>query len=185
MLAKWNRSVNLTAFDLDSPTDDAIDRLIVEPVAAAAHTLPGDRLAVDIGSGGGSPAIPLKLVLPDLHMVLVESRTRKCAFLREAIRELGLKDTTIECRRAETLTERADLRERVDLLTLRAVRADVRLWQTFQGLLRSTGRVFWFGVRGSSIPATMVAKSTHALHHSRATVTVIGRLVPPPDSLSA
>ena len=175
LLGKWNRRVNLTAFDLDVPTDDAVDRLIVEPVAAAVHVLPTDRLVVDIGSGGGSPAIPLKIAVPWLRMVLVESKTRKGAFLREAIRELALLDMTVETGRAENLPERADLRECVDIVTLRAVRADRRLWQTFQALLRPHGRMFWFGERDSSIPLTMVKQATHTLHDSNATLTVIGR----------
>ena len=45
---------------------------------------------MDIGSGGGSPAIPLKLALPHLHLTMVEAKVRKSAFLREASRQLEL-----------------------------------------------------------------------------------------------
>ena len=49
-----------------------------------------DALWFDIGSGGGSPAIPLKLARPTLPLPMVESKTRKAVFLREAVRALGL-----------------------------------------------------------------------------------------------
>ena len=45
---------------------------------------------MDVGSGGGSPAIPLKLAVPRLSLTMVEAKARKSAFLREAIRHLGL-----------------------------------------------------------------------------------------------
>ena len=65
LLAQWNAKVNLTAFKL-SPggEDEAVDRLLLEPVAAAKYLPPGAKRLLDAGSGGGSPAIPLKLVSP-------------------------------------------------------------------------------------------------------------------------
>lgn len=152
LLARWNRRINLTAFDLDRPTDEAIDRLIVEPLAAARHVVAADRLAVDVGSGGGSPALPLKVALPRLRMVLVESKVRKAAFLAEAIRVLGLADVEIENRRLEELLARADLHEAADLVTVRAVRPDRRLWMAVQAFLRPGGRVFWFCSEGQTAP---------------------------------
>src|SRR5687768_4798862 len=82
LLLKWNARINLTA--LTEP-DEAIDRLLLEPVAAARY-LPGGARLVDLGSGGGSPAIPLALTLHSPRLVMVESRARKAAFLREAAR---------------------------------------------------------------------------------------------------
>jgi 16S rRNA (guanine527-N7)-methyltransferase len=145
LLARWNRRINLTALPVDPATDAAIDRLIIEPLVAARRVRPDDRLVVDIGSGGGSPAFPLKIAVPSLQMVLVESRTRKSAFLREAVRRLGLHDVSVETCRAETLAASLALLGRVDLVTLRAVKAEPRLWSVVASLLRPCGRVFWFG----------------------------------------
>ena len=102
LLEFWNEKVNLTAFSLKDAPDEAIDRLLIEPLVAARHLHgshgrtctaphlgPHPRL-LDIGSGGGSPAIPLKIAIPSLHLVMVESKTRKSAFLREAVRHLNL-----------------------------------------------------------------------------------------------
>ncbi len=143
LLARWNRRINLTAFDLDRPSDDAIDRLIVEPVAAARTIRPTDRLAIDIGSGGGSPALPLKLLSPGLRMVLVESRERKSSFLREAARQLAVGDVTVETVRL-TADGLAGWNGDADVVTMRAVRADVDMWRGIDRLLNPAGRVVWF-----------------------------------------
>src|SRR5688572_28163926 len=70
VLRRWNAKVNLTAL---TDTDEAIDRLLLEPVAAARYLEQGSRL-IDLGSGGGSPAIPLALALRSPQLVMVESR---------------------------------------------------------------------------------------------------------------
>ena len=82
VLSHWNRKINLTAL---SDPDEAVDRLLLEPIAAATH-LPHHAALVDLGSGGGSPAIPLALATNAANLVMVESRVRKAAFLREALR---------------------------------------------------------------------------------------------------
>ena len=91
LLSRWNRKINLTA--LDNP-DEAIDRLLLEPVVAARHLRAPDLRLMDIGSGGGSPAIPMKLAAPGIGLTMVEVKARKSAFLREAIRHLALAGTT-------------------------------------------------------------------------------------------
>lgn len=151
LLAKWNRRINLTAFDLDTPTDSAIDRLIVEALDAARYITSSDHLMIDIGSGGGSPAIPIKIIAPWLRVVMVESKTRKAAFLREAIRQLGLTGIEVDARRAEELLARTDVTQAADLITLRAVRLDKKLHQTIARMLRPTGRLILFGSGGPEV----------------------------------
>src|SRR5690349_21695791 len=59
LLARWNHTINLTGFELDRLSDAALGRLFVEPLAAARYFPEGPISWVDIGSGGGSPAIPV------------------------------------------------------------------------------------------------------------------------------
>ncbi len=66
---------------------------------------------MDVGSGGGSPAIPLKLAVPRLRLTMVEAKARKSAFLREAVRHLGLEQRSVETARYEELLARPDLHE--------------------------------------------------------------------------
>jgi 16S rRNA (guanine527-N7)-methyltransferase len=141
LLARWNRKINLTS--LDDP-DEAIDRLLLEPILAARH-LPGtDLKLMDVGSGGGSPAIPLKLASPLASLTMVEVKARKSAFLREAIRTLELSDTTVETSRYEELLTRPELHESVNVLSLRAVRVELRSLMTLQAFLRPGGAMFMF-----------------------------------------
>jgi len=145
LLTLWNRKINLTALPLEPLGDDAVDRLIVEPVVAAREIRSNNRIMVDIGSGGGSPAVPLRLAAPSLRLVMIESKVRKSAFLREVIRQLRLDEASVENARFEELLTRPDLHEVADVVTLRAVRAEPRLWTGIQAFLRRDGRVFWFG----------------------------------------
>jgi len=123
LLTAWNAKMNLTGLDLKEQAPAAIDRLLIEPLVAAKHaTAPVTRM-IDIGSGGGSPAIPLALSL-SAHLMLVEAKTRKSVFLREALRALELSDAEVVTSRFEELLSRPSLHEAHDLLTLRAVRVE-------------------------------------------------------------
>jgi 16S rRNA (guanine527-N7)-methyltransferase len=145
LLAKWNDRINLTALPVESGAHSAVDRLLVEPVMASRLVLPSATTLVDLGSGGGSPAFPLRIGAPQLRLVLVESRARKSAFLREVARSLELPDVEVANTRFESLASRRDLAGRTDLVTFRAVRADESLWATVSALLKPAGRAFWFG----------------------------------------
>jgi len=105
LLYRWNQKINLTSI---ADPDEAIDRLLLEPLLAARHVPPSATRLMDIGSGGGSPAIPLKLALPHLHLTMVEAKVRKSAFLREASRQLGLTATDVETMRVEELLARRE-----------------------------------------------------------------------------
>ncbi|MPZ18641.1 MAG: 16S rRNA (guanine(527)-N(7))-methyltransferase RsmG [Luteitalea sp.] len=141
LLSRWNRRMNLVAFD---DPDKAVDRLIVEPLMAA-QWIPGEAgLLIDVGSGGGSPAIPLKLALPDLALVMVESRVRKAAFLQEAVRELGLSGTEVARSRFEALVEAGTLAARMDVVTVRAIRVGTQELAALGTFLRPGGRLLWF-----------------------------------------
>jgi len=148
LLARWNARINLTAFDLSAPSDEALDRLIIEPVRASRLVRTGDRRVIDIGSGGGSPAVPFALAAPAIEMTMVEVRAKKAAFLREVARTVreGLR---VESRRAEELAG-SGAAGSFDLVTVRAVRADRSMWSAIDALLAPGGRVLWFGGIGQA-----------------------------------
>lgn len=145
LLAQWNAKINLTALPLDPPTDETFDRLLVEPLAASKQ-IPTLTSGVwfDLGSGGGSPAIPLKIARPALRLIMVESKERKSAFLREAVRELALSDASVETKRFEVVAANPKHAGTADFVTVRAVRTDEELFEAAGLLLKSGGRLLLF-----------------------------------------
>jgi len=154
LLTLWNAKINLTALALDPPSDESFDRLLVEPLAAAPHVTRGltgvghhsDPIAwFDLGSGGGSPAIPLLIARPTLRLTMIESKTRKAAFLREAARAVGLAESAeVLGERFEDVACNARNFKTVDLVTVRAVKVDDELFDVTGQLLRPGGRLCLF-----------------------------------------
>lgn len=142
LLAKWNARINLTALNLASG-DEAIDRLLIEPLIAARSVRPGESTLIDIGSGGGSPAIPLA-VASGLTLTMVEVKVRKSAFLREAVRTLNI-NAQVLTSRFEALLSSPEMHEFADILSLRAVRVDAKTLAGIQAFVKPKGRLFLFG----------------------------------------
>jgi len=140
LLSAWNARMNLTALD---DRDEAVDRLILEPMAAA-RAIQTAAAILDVGSGGGSPAIPLKIQIPHASLVMVESKIRKGAFLREAVRKLGLANVRVESRRFEELLTDASVHECCDVVTIRAVRIQLATLVATQAFLKLDGRLVLF-----------------------------------------
>lgn len=154
LLARWNHKINLTSLPLVEPTDETFDRLLIEPLIAARYLPTPNCSVIDVGSGGGSPAIPMRLAAPEISLRMVESKTRKAAFLREAVRQLALDNVVVETARAEELLARPGLHEHHDVATLRAVRLEPRTLLTVHAFLRFGGFAFLFRGPGTEpLPA--------------------------------
>jgi 16S rRNA (guanine527-N7)-methyltransferase len=154
LLVRWNRKINLTSIE---DVDEAIDRLLLEPLVAVRHFPAGVHRLMDIGSGGGSPAIPFKLALPDVQLTMVEAKARKSAFLRETVRQLRLERAEVETARYEELLARPELHEAFNVVSLRAVRTEARVLTTMQAFLVAGWTLVLFrGPEGPSVPVTIV-----------------------------
>lgn len=143
LLARWSARINLTALPLEGAPDVTIDRLFIEPLAAASYVATSPIRWFDIGSGGGSPAIPLKIVRPSAHLTMVESKGRKAAFLREALRVLELQETDVAEARFEAIAGGSPPGQ-ADLLTIRAVRVEQALTDLCRRTLKTGGRMLLF-----------------------------------------
>jgi 16S rRNA (guanine527-N7)-methyltransferase len=102
ILLLWNDKINLTA--IRDPLEILYRHFCESMYAAQAVPVEHGRLA-DVGSGGGFPGIPLKIIRPELRVFLVESNLKKATFLAEVIREIGLPETQVLVRRYEELGE--------------------------------------------------------------------------------
>jgi 16S rRNA (guanine527-N7)-methyltransferase len=124
LLLDWNRSVNLTG----ARTLEQVEAQVMDAAALLAVSWNGIRRVVDIGSGGGLPAVPLALALPQVEFTLVEANARKCAFLEHVAGSLELANVAVLAGRAEELAHQPSVRERFDRAISRAVaRAPVLL----------------------------------------------------------
>jgi 16S rRNA (guanine527-N7)-methyltransferase len=145
LLLHWNARMNLTVLPLEPLGAPAIDRLFVEPLSAACSVADKPLRWLDLGSGGGSPAVPLKLVRPAAVLTMVESRSRKAAFLRETVRTLRLTTADVRNCRYEQLASEAGVAGSVDLVTARAVRLDEAFFGCARTLLRDSGLLLLLG----------------------------------------
>lgn len=99
LLLQWNAKFNLTSI---KEPGLVVRRHFLDSLAILPFITPTGRL-LDIGSGAGFPALPIKIALPDKEVVLVESNRKKSNFLREIIRKLSLGQVANREERAEEL----------------------------------------------------------------------------------
>jgi 16S rRNA (guanine527-N7)-methyltransferase len=118
-LLEWNQHINLTSIvqPHDIETKHFLDSL---SCSLAIDPCKGTRL-VDVGTGAGFPGIPIKILYPQIQLVLVESVGKKAEFCRQLIDKLGLKGVEITICRAEECGNRPEFREKFDWVTARAV----------------------------------------------------------------
>jgi 16S rRNA (guanine527-N7)-methyltransferase len=139
LLRTWGGKINLTGL---KDEEAILRRHFLEPIAAAGLLEDRGRL-VDLGSGNGFPAVPLRVLRPNLELVLIEASERKSAFLWTVLRDLGLKGGRVETRR---VTRRADLADLLPCryLTLRAVKGRDFLRGEGGSILEPGGRALFF-----------------------------------------
>src|SRR5271154_1067491 len=102
ILLRWNEKVNLTA--IRDPLEILYRHFCESMFGAMMIPVENCRLA-DVGSGGGFPGLPLKIIRPEIDVCLIESSAKKATFLAEVIRELGLTGVRVMVSRYEELSE--------------------------------------------------------------------------------
>lgn len=115
LLLRWNARINLTAI---RKPEEIVSRHFGESFFLARHLFPAEArhqclttnhsspTVIDIGSGAGFPALPLKIWAPEIHLTLIESNHKKAAFLREVVRSLTLTNVDVIADRAESVLGR-------------------------------------------------------------------------------
>jgi 16S rRNA (guanine527-N7)-methyltransferase len=114
--------------------------LVADSLVLLDHLGEAEKL-VDIGSGGGLPGLPLKIMLPGLKITLVEADQAKAAFLVRACAELGLNDVEVLARRAEDVGRDPLYRESFDVAVARALAPMPVLVELCLPLVRVGGRL--------------------------------------------
>ncbi len=115
-LRKWNQKINLTAIRDER---DIIVKHYLDSFSYRTGFKPSSgTLLLDLGSGAGFPALPLKIAFPGMRVTLVESIQKKAAFLRHIVRKLNLSGTEVRVQRVGDLSVSVD--RSFDVVTARA-----------------------------------------------------------------
>ena len=164
-LLETNRSFNLTA--ITDPAE-AWDKHVLDSLTLLPdlRELPEGSRVVDVGSGGGLPALPLAITLPGLRFTLLEATAKKARFLEQTATELGLANVSVVCERAESFG-RGPERERFDATSSRAVSRLPVLLELTLPLIRVGG--LCLAIKGEQA-AREVAEAKNALQVLRAEV---------------
>ena len=122
-LIEWNKKINLTAITNYSSVqvNHFLDSLTVTLAWPKEEVERPDFNIIDIGTGAGFPGVPLKILLPQLRLVLIEPTTKKIAFLHHIIRKLELENVEVLNSRAEEAAHLPLYREQFALVLSRAV----------------------------------------------------------------
>lgn len=137
-LRAYNAHTNLTA--ITEPAEIYV-RHFIDSLSLALHWGSQPESLVDIGTGAGFPGLPLKILRPELELLLIDSVAKKTAFVSHMIALLGLQGARVIAGRAEALGRDPQERERHAVVTARAV-ADLRVLAEYGlPLLRVGGRL--------------------------------------------
>lgn len=139
--------------------------IVVEPM----FQIPVGASIIDVGSGGGFPGIPLKIVRPDLSLVLADATRKKFLFLKKAIKELALSNITALNTRISPSDDSLKLKGQFDVVTIRAVTSIQNIVKNFAFLLNENGYILaWKGAKdllelNNDINREIVRYSVHAV----------------------
>jgi 16S rRNA (guanine527-N7)-methyltransferase len=132
-LRAWNRTVNLTA--IEHPREVVVKHFIDSIIPLQFGLLTGQESILDIGTGAGFPSIPLKIMRPDLRMVLLEPNSKKVSFLLYLVGTLELKNVRVVNKTLEQFADTAA--DRFDYVLIRALGLDT--WNGHSASLLTQG----------------------------------------------
>ncbi|MBZ2175692.1 16S rRNA (guanine(527)-N(7))-methyltransferase RsmG [Schnuerera sp. xch1] len=119
LLKKWNQKINITSITDDIEVD--IKHFIDSITPLTTNVFKENIKLIDIGTGGGFPGIPLKIIKKDMNVLLLDSTMKRIKFLSEVVDELSLEHVTPVHGRAEEMGRDKKYREKFDIAISRAV----------------------------------------------------------------
>ena len=119
LVIDWNTKINLTA--ITDEKEFAIKHVMDSLTLWDEKKFAGVKKILDVGTGAGFPAIPLKIFKPNVEIFLLDSLAKRVEFLKKVATELNLENVTCIHGRAEDLARQNNFRESFDLVTARAV----------------------------------------------------------------
>lgn len=117
ILLEWNEKINLTAITKE---EEIILKHFIDSITILPYLNEKNKM-IDIGTGAGFPGVPVKIMMEDLEIILMDSLNKRIKFLDEVIQQLKLKNVNTIHARAEELAKDKKQRETYDIATSRAV----------------------------------------------------------------
>ena len=139
-LIEWNKAINLTA--IIDPKEIIIKHFVDSLTALVATSFPQNCVVLDVGSGGGFPGIPLKIVRSDMRLVLIEPVLKKCSFLNSVVGLLKLHDVSTFNGTIEQYAK-WPLRHVINTVVVRALKYE-EIRKHIPALLASKGKVLLY-----------------------------------------
>lgn len=138
LLISWNQKMNLTA--ITEPKEFAVKHIIDSLTALRGMEEKDSFRLIDVGTGAGFPGIPLKILCPNMRLLLLDSLNKRVRFLETVIRALELQDVVCLHGRAEEAAHDKKLRECFDVAVSRAVARLSALAEYLLPFVRTGGR---------------------------------------------
>lgn len=164
----FNKTYNL--MKAENADEMAVNHLL-DSLAALPHiqalNLTNPSLG-DIGSGGGCPGIPLAVALPDFKVTLVERMEKRCAFLIQTVKKLGLANTEVLCLQADKVAK-----ESFDIEVFRAFHPfDTKIAKLLLGMVKKGGYIAAYKARSEKIENEMQSVSSLIPSYKKIPLTV-------------
>lgn len=160
LLLEWNEKINLTAI---TEEEDVILKHFIDSLTIIKYIKKDDKI-IDVGTGAGFPGIPIKIIMEDTQIVLMDSLNKRINFLNNVIEELELDGIEAIHSRAEELGKNKEYREKFDIATSRAVANMSTLSEYLVPFVKIKGIIIC--MKGSSIE--------EELNEARKAISVLG-----------
>ena len=164
LIVEANQHLNLTR--ITTPREAAIKHVL--DCVLPWELFRNAKRVLDAGAGAGFPGVPLALLLPGTRFTLAESIQKKARFLEDAVDSLDLANVQVEAQRAEDVLKR----QRIDLITARALAPLARTLDLFGPSLKAGVRVLLF--KGPDVESEIAAASPQARSY-KVRICVIAR----------
>ncbi|MEP7145453.1 MAG: 16S rRNA (guanine(527)-N(7))-methyltransferase RsmG [bacterium] len=137
LLLGWNKKINLISRRSDSIEDHILNSIFF----LSKYKFDNVKSLADIGTGGGFPGIPLKILFPELKLLLVDSIKKKVNVLNIIIDKMGFKDAEAVCGRAGNISNDSNYNMKFDCVISKAVSSLDNLYEWGNGFIKPGGQI--------------------------------------------
>jgi len=136
LLLDWNKKLNLVSRKTTSIEEHILNSIFF----LTKYKLNRNETIIDIGTGGGFPGIPLKILYPDIKLTLADSIRKKVKALDDIVVNMNFKETKAVCSRAEDLSSKKDYSKKYDIVISKTVAPLDKLYKWGKGFLTENGK---------------------------------------------